>query len=67
MLRDCKIQTYAIVKMPKGVLDSKNKKTLTEKYAENYGGYFMLCGDLSLMFNHEDDLISPQRFKAHKK
>jgi len=59
MIQDCKIQKYAKVRMPTGVLDSKNKKFKNEIFSEKFGGYFMLCGDLSLLFYNEDDKISP--------
>ena len=53
--------------MPQGVLDSKNKELKNEKDSKKWGGYYILCGDLCLLYHHEDDRISKQRLKAHRR
>ena len=45
--------------MPNGALESKNKKLKAEKDSEKYGGYYLMCGDLSLLYYNEDNKISP--------
>jgi hypothetical protein len=67
MTKECKVKTYKSAKMPVGAFDKMEKKTITQKHLELWGGYNILIADMFYLYYipEEDDKDNYYRVEAH--